>query len=616
MNVAIAVTFWILSWLLASKNAESEIKQSYPNFEIIETLRERFLLSLTGVNSDASALVAGLTIGERTLLSEQVTLQMKTLSLTHLVAVSGANLAIILGAVYFLSAALGAGRSLRFASALIVMVGYVLLVGPESSVIRAATMAVFVMVGLWLGRGSTPLNSLSLAIIFLLVVDPALATDIGFALSSFATAGLLLLAEPMFEYLRKRMPDFLALGIAASFSAQLFTTPVLLVLQPSLPLYSVLANLLVEPVVAPITILGIIGVVVASINIPLAGAFTYLASLMANWIVLVSHELSGWPMARLHFVQGGIGILLVGSIVVLVALSVGVMRRHAFQLRFASLLIFVVAASWSVQDQIRYQRFSNDFEFLACDVGQGDALILRSNGVVALVDVGPKPDKIEQCLDVAGIERIDLLVLTHFDSDHVAGISGALSGRSVGLALLPGFQDDRPLVKIVIEELAAAGVQIEVGRAGLSGVLGELNWKILQPTAQAEEAQDSNDASLVFAAWGEGHALLALGDLGESGQDRLMRNALPELDSLRARKLVLKVAHHGSADQSKELFNYLEPDLSIFSVGKNDYGHPASSALEMAASTGSVILRTDVLGPIAIRFEQEFVVLAGGKLGS
>ena len=616
MNVAIAVIFWLLSWLLASKGAESEIKQNYPSIEIVETLRERFLLSLTGVSADAEALVAGLTIGERTMLSEQVSLQMKTLSLTHLVAVSGANLAIILGAVYFLSAALGAGRSFRFASALVVMVGYVLLVGPESSVIRAATMAIFVMVGLWLGRGSTPLNSLSLAIIFLLVVDPALATDIGFALSAFATAGLLLLAEPIFEYLRQRMPDFLALGIAASSSAQLFTTPVLLLLQPSLPLYSVLANLLVEPVVAPVTILGILGVVVASINIPLAGVASYLASLLANWIVIVAQELSSWPMARLHFVQGGLGIMLVASIVILLALSVGALKRHAAQLRFASVLIFLVAASWSIQDQVRYQQFSKNFEFLACDVGQGDALVLRSKNVVALIDVGPKPDKIDQCLDSAGILRIDLLVLTHFDADHVAGISGALSGRSVGLAILPGFQDDRPLVAVVSEELEALGVPIEIGRAGLSGVLGDLNWKILQPTAQAQEAQDSNDASLVFAAWGNEHALLALGDLGESGQLRLMRNALPDLHSLRGKRLVLKVAHHGSADQSRKLFNYLEPDLSLFSVGKNDYGHPAPSALEMAAATGSVILRTDVLGPIAIEFDKEFVVLAGGKLGS
>ena len=131
--------------------------------------------------------------------------------------------------------------------ALCVMASYVLLVGPESSVIRAATMALFVMIGLWLGRGSSPLNSLSLAVIVLLAIDPALSRDIGFALSAFATAGLLIFAPPVFEWLRVRLPDFIALGLAASFAAQLFTTPVLLLIQPSIPIYQCPPSLIPKP---------------------------------------------------------------------------------------------------------------------------------------------------------------------------------------------------------------------------------------------------------------------------------------------------------------------------------------------------------------------------------
>lgn len=605
----------MISFVFGPKG-ESEIKQNYPEVELVDWFRERFMLSLNGVGSDAVGLVAGLTIGERSLLSDEVEIQMKTLSLTHLVAVSGANLAIVVGAVYFLLAGLGFRRNLRFLIALIAMVSYVLLVGPESSVIRAATMALFVMVGLWLGRGSTPLNSLSLAIIALLVFDPALSRDIGFALSAFATAGLLILAEPIFEYLKRFLPDFLALGIAASFSAQLFTTPVLLILQPSIPVYSVLANVIVEPVVAPVTILGILSVIVSGVSIPLAGGISYLASIFANWIVVVASELASWPSARVHFVNGIYGILLVGLIVAAIALSLGALRQIAIPLRALAAAVTIFAIAWSASDVLRFENFAGDFSLLACDVGQGDALVFQDSGMVAVIDVGPDDEAIDQCLRSASISHIDLLVLTHFDSDHVAGIRGALNNRSVGLALVSGFEDDRPLVQVVESELRARTVEVMVGRAGLSGQIGGYNWKILQPSFDALEAGDSNDASLVAAIWNQENSVLALGDLGTSGQLRLLRNSMPDLSMLRQKRLTLKVAHHGSADQSAELMEYLRPDYAIFSVGRNDYGHPTDKALSLASLSGAQILRTDIHGPVALHFASKIEVYSGGKLST
>jgi competence protein ComEC len=615
VNTALALTLWALSFLFATSE-ESQIKLSYPQIDVIDAVRARFLLSLHGQNSDAVGLVAGLTIGERTLLSDEVESQMRTLSLTHLVAVSGANLAIVVGATYFLLAGLGLARNLRFLIAFTVMALYVVLVGPESSVIRAATMAIFVMVGLWLGRGSTPLNSLSLAVIVLLVIDPALSRDIGFALSAFATAGLLIFAPPVFEWLRERVPDFVALGLAASFAAQLFTTPILLMIQPSIPIYSVLANLLVEPVVAPITILGILGVIVSIVSIPLAGAFTFVASWFANWIVIVAHELSSWPLARVHFVQGLAGIAIVAAVVALLALSFGALHRRARELQVVAGTLVVLAFGWASTDVIRRETFAGDYSLYNCDVGQGDALIVRDSGVVALIDVGPDSELVDRCLDSAGVTRIDLLVLTHFDADHVRGIDGALRGRKVGLAIVSGFEDDRPLVAVVESALQRADVPVALGRAGLSGQLGTLSWKVLQPSALATEALDSNDASVVVAFWNQSNAVLALGDLGESGQQRLLRNAMGDLAQLRSRNLTVKVAHHGSSDQSDQLARYLEPETAIFSVGKNDYGHPTRRALELYGDLGAAVLRTDLHGPVAIRFDDEGAIVLGGKLST
>jgi competence protein ComEC len=154
--VLAAAGYWLFLWLTAKEDLESGLKLSFPKLDAIEELRAKFLFNLSGVTQDSSGLVAGLAIGERGLISQTLGENMKELSLTHLVAVSGANLAIIAAAVFLTASMLGASRSLRFSLAYLAIAAYILLVGPESSVLRAGTMAAFVMAGWWLGRKVNP----------------------------------------------------------------------------------------------------------------------------------------------------------------------------------------------------------------------------------------------------------------------------------------------------------------------------------------------------------------------------------------------------------------------------------------------------------------------------
>jgi competence protein ComEC len=218
-------------------------------------------------------------------------------------------------------------------------------------------------------------------------------------------------------------------------------------------------------------------------------------------------------------------------------------------------------------------------------------------------------------LDNLQVTKIDLLVITHFDADHAGGIYGALNNRYVKTAIISGFADDRPLVSLVETALAQSKVEVLTGFAGMGGKLGELKWRVLAPTAKATEAKDSNDASVIVSFTGADYGVLALGDLGDAGQTRLMRNAGGVLNELSGMPLLLKVAHHGSADQSTALFRLLSADVAIFSVGQNPYGHPTKKALDQAALSGSRIVRTDQLGSIAFRFqEQAWSISGAGKL--
>lgn len=576
----------------------------------LSNLRESFLSALSGLSPDSIALVAGLAIGERGLLSEDAEHNMKQLSLTHLVAVSGANLAIVMGAIYLLARALLLPRTLRFILAGLAAAGYVAIVGPEPSVLRAAVMAYAVLLAAFLGRATAATHALGWSMVFLVSVDPWLAADFAFALSVLATAGLVILGPPLFERLKSLMPVWLALAISVTAAAQIYTLPVLLLLQPGLPTYSILANLLVEPVVAPVTILGISAAVVSPWLPWLTAALSWTASVGTFWIEQVSREMVEWPGVRTAWPAGVLGVILT------VVFAWGItewLRVRARWALMASLTALAVAAGWVLPSQWQLANWpTRDWHIAACDVGQGDAFAVRSGGATALVDVGPDPRKLNDCLLRLEIERIDLLVLSHFDFDH----AGAIEGLRVPVttAVISGFTDDRALKQTALNQLDALNAEVVVGTPGLAGRLGEMTWQVLS-SGSAESLVDPNDASVVALFESSEFAFLTLGDLSEAGQLALLRGAMAEIGRLAGDQLVLKVSHHGSKDQSRRLHEVLRPSVSLISVGPNRFGHPDSQLIEHLNSLGSAVYRTDLAGSVALSMRgSDFVVTGSGRV--
>jgi competence protein ComEC len=538
---------------------------------------------------------------------------MRIVSLTHLVAVSGSNCAIVVGMVYLVAVGLRFGRTGRTVISLTALLLYVLLIGPDPSVLRAGVMAASVILMIALGRRTWALNALALATLVLLIADPWLAVEFGFGLSVLATAGILLLAPAIAERLGKRMPMPLALGLSVTISAQLFCLPLLMQLQPGLATYSVIANLLAGPMVAPVTVLGMIALLVTPIAPWLAGLISFLASL-GTWIIeMIAIIFADLPVAYFPWATG----LPATILSILLILAVGAwLRAGPVPLRQigvgAVVVIAVTTISVPAASEILPKSWPiKQWQVVACDVGQGDALVIQSRGRTALIDVGADEDLIDECLSSLSIRRIDLLVLTHFDFDHVGGLAGAINGREVTTAIISGFPDDRPATAISLEQLNEAGVSVVIANPSISGVLGDYSWKILGPSKEATEAKDSNDASVVMVFLGLELDLLLLGDLGESGQQRIASSAKKILIPS-TKPLILKVSHHGSNDQSAELHESLRPELSLISVGStNGYGHPGKQLLDLLARSGSEVLRTDLSGSIAVSVEGESLSWAG-----
>ena len=231
-------------------------------------------------------------------------------------------------------------------------------------------------------------------------------------------------------------------------------------------------------------------------------------------------------------------------------------------------------------------------------------MVVRSQGQIALVDVGPDPEKIDTCLKRLAVKRIDLLVLTHFDQDHVGGILGAMTGRRVLSVLETPWPDKRPIVGFIDAQVKSSGAELILAQQGLSGTLGKLSWQVLSPSKTAIEAEDSNDGSIVLTFGAPNFNLLALADLGERGQMRLVESDPQLISRLREKPLIVKVAHHGSADMYSELYEALCPAVALIGVGvKNGYGHPTKRALKALSWGHTRIHRTDIDGSIAITVE-------------
>jgi competence protein ComEC len=556
------------------------------------SLRAGLSAVASDLGGDGGALVPGLAIGDTSAVGEELDTAMKASSLSHLTAVSGANCAIVTAAGFALAALLGAPRSVRVAIALTALAGFVVLVTPESSVVRAAVMAVVVLIAVASGRSGGGVPALAVAVVVLLAIDPWYARDYGFALSVAATGGLLLLSGPLAGALARVMPRPLAVVVAVPLAAQLACQPVLLLLDPAIPVYGVPANLLAAPAAPVATVAGLVGCLLLPLLPSVGFAFLQLAWLPASWIAVVARGAAGMPFPRVPWLPDAVGAAVFAGVTAL-GLWLLLAHRAPPALRSAAVAVLLIAVAVPLglvagPAVVGRATRPNDWDAAACDVGQGDAVLVREDGATMLIDTGPDPAALARCLDVLDVDRLDLAVLTHWDADHVGG-SAVLAGRvDVVLHGPPdGIRSER-----VLEPLVASGARTLEVQAGASGSLGFARWGVLWPKPGLPPG---NDASVVIDLVTSEYRGVFLGDLGEGAQARMLRSAdVGRVD-------LVKVAHHGSADQSESLYRELQATVGVIGVGAdNGYGHPTDRLLDLLTATGTTPVRTDRSGLILL----------------
>jgi competence protein ComEC len=572
-----------------------------------DALRSGLRESTAGLPPDIASLITGLAVGDISQQPPELSEAMRAAGLSHLTAVSGGNVAIVLASVLLVTSRLRLRRRARVIIALFALGFFVILVRPQPSVIRAAVMSGLVIVGMLTGGRRAGPAVLCASVLILIGLQPGLAVSWGFALSVAATAGLILVSPRLLRFLKQsrvtqRWPPALQEAVAIAASAQLATLPVLIAMGAGLSLLSIPANLLAMPAVAPITILGLLAAIMSPLAMPVAQLVAHLAAPFAWWIAHVAAWVNAMPFAHLGWPSGIPGIALLMSAVILAWWCRRLTRRRwpggvPLQVSLTALaLCCVLVAVLIIAPPGRRGWPPADWRMVMCDVGQGDALVLRnSNDSIVVIDVGPDPDLIDGCLGDLGVSSIDTVLLTHFHADHVVGLAGALRGRAVRQVLVTSIDEPPEQAEGARRTLAKYGMTATVARVDDVAGVGSIRWRVLWPRRRIDAGSVPNNASVVLHVTVDEVSILLTGDIEPEAQAAII-GAEPGLHVD-----VMKVPHHGSRYQDPRLPTWSGARLALISVGSgNSYGHPAPETIDAWVRVGARVARTDTEGDIAV----------------
>ena len=571
-----------------------------------------------------SSLAAGILYGERSSIPSDLMDDMNATGTSHLVAVSGQNVTIVAAMVIAALAWLIGRRPAAWAS-LAAIAGYTLLVGAQPSVIRAALMGGVYVLSVITGRQHTASFALLLAAAAMTAVDPRVVNDVSFQLSFAATFGITTLTGPLGERMASAANRRPAIGafpltrpaiemMSVTLAAISFTLPITAVNFGQISLAAPVANLFVVPA---FLLVGLTSGIAAGLDVAapgLAGLWAWIAWPPAEYMIAAIRLFARAPGASvsLHgitvwYAVAWYALLLAGTwwlmsrptpLVEPPPLPKSTRRRVLLPAGGIALLIVLTGVfGWLLLSRPQSGRLSVTF----LDVGQGDAILIQGpEGQRVLVDGGPGSQPITQALSrnlPFDSRRIDLVVLTHSQADHLSGLLTVLDRYRVGAVL----DNPKPGGTVLYNEWEAAlhdsGVPVTTADRGQTVDLGD--GALLQVLAPDQgdtllAAEQLNTASTVMRLSMGDTSFLLTGDLDKAGEDALIRSGT----DLQA--TVLKVGHHGSnTSSSPEFLARVQPAIDVIEVGaSNHFGHPTQTVLDRLS--GDLVLRTDQGGDVRV----------------
>jgi competence protein ComEC len=559
-------------------------------------IRDRVATAVTGgADGVRRGVVLGVVLGEDEGLPGHVRDDFRASGLTHLLAVSGQNVAFIVVGIHALGWLLRLSRMLTELCALAAIAGYVLAVGWQPSVIRAGVAGALVSLAWLAARPGDRWHFLALGALVLLVWTPATLLEPGFQLS-FAAVAAIFVAVPRLQRFVEGypVPRGLAEALAVAVACGVVTAPIVLYHFDRAPVYTVPANVLAFPAVPAVLGLGLLAAVASPVSPGAAAALAWLAGWAAAWLELVAKLVATLPGAQVG--PRTALVLALGAVTAWMGARRAGRRLGLSAPAAAALVTGVVLVSavgwWALRPAPAWTQ-PGGLRVTFLDVGQGDSVLLETASARVLVDQGPPEAAVAGQLARMGVRSLSALVLTHPQRDHVGGAADVLRRIEVGAVLDPGLAVTGSEREEAVAAAKERRVPVRIVREGDEFRAGGLVVRVLWPEDGGAPSEDPNlNAVVLLASFGETDVLLPA-DAESDVTDRL---AVGEVE-------ILKVAHHGSEDPwLEDQLRSLRPRVAVISCGRdNDYGHPRPETLAaLAATPGLAVFRTDVDGRVVV----------------
>ncbi len=548
--------------------------------------------------ADTAGFACALLLGDTSGIDYATDTAFKLSGIRHVIAVSGLHVSILASLIYLIF-----GRR-KWLTALILLPALFLfaaVAGFSPSITRACIMHCLMVLALLFEREYDPPSALAFAVLAMLVADPWTVTNVGFQLSVGCIIGIFLFATPMQNWLldRKRLGRFdgwkgkaakwFSLSMSISLSANVLTTPLCALYFGTISLVSPITNLLTLWIITFIFYGILLALVAGGIFAPLGVAVAWITAWAIRFVLAISKALAAFPLSAVYTASIYIVFWLIFCYLLL-AVFLLAKRKHPLILGTCAALSLCVAlmASW-------LEPLSDDCRMTVLDVGQGQCILLQSDGRNYLVDCGgdsdtAAADKAAALLLSQGIYKLDGLILTHYDADHAGGAVLLLQRMAADMLLLPNSIDEEGIASSLMA--ASSGDAIAIDRRVVI-TFGDAKITLIP----SKNAETDNESGLCVLFQRENCDILITGDRSARGERELIEEiTLPQLE-------VLIVGHHGSKYSTcRELLIKTRPQIAIISAGAdNIYGHPNQEVLERLQQYGCAILRTDLHGNIIYR---------------
>lgn len=537
-------------------------------------------------------LLLGILIGERDNIQEDIIESFRTANLSHILAVSGAHTSyIILGITYLISKSKTPKR-IGYIITIINLLIFIIITGASYSVVRACIMAIVVIGAKICYRKENFFTSICISLIIILIQNPFAINDIGLKLSFMGTAGIVIFNKSITNFFIKlKIKQKIAEALSVTFSAQLMIMPITILNFNTISLTFFISNILASPLLGIIIIFGFISIFISSILNPISKILFLILHIFLELLILVSKVTEKIPGSSILVKTPNILFAIVYYILILFFNYFFVIKQNPTR-RFHKKIIKIITIK-NIKNAFkviavvfliillltRIVRIINPtLKIYFIDVGQGDStLIVTPKNKKILIDGGEgKTNVLFQYLLDRRINKIDYIIISHFDSDHCNGLIEIIEKMRVENIVMSKQSKESEEYKKILEIIKQKNIKVSSVKAEDKIIIEKnLYTKILNP-AEKFEFQDLNNNAIVAKLVYKNFSMLFTGDI-EKAEENLAKKYKNELKST-----ILKVAHHGSKTSTSEKFlKYVEPQIALIGVGENNkFGHPNQITIE------------------------------------